>query len=66
MLDAKIILLLQRLSTKDLASNLSVWITTNATQHTENLHYVLSKFKEVKLIFSIDGVGKTNDYLLIN
>ena len=63
LMNPKIILLLQRLSTKDLASNLSVWITTNATQHTENLHYVLSKFKEVKLIFSIDGVGKTNDYL---
>ena len=57
------ILLLQKLSTKKLASNLSVWITTNGTQHTEKLHNVLSKFKKVKLIFSIDGVGKTNDYL---
>ena len=63
LMNPKIILLLQKLSTKKLASNLSVWITTNGTQHTEKLHNVLSKFKKVKLIFSIDGVGKTNDYL---
>ena len=63
LINPKIILLLKKLSTKDLASSLSVWITTNGTQHTEKLHDVLSKFKEVKLIFSIDGVGKTNDYL---
>lgn len=63
LMNPKIILLLKKLSTKDLASSMSVWITTNGTQHTEKLHDVLSKFKEVKLIFSIDGVGRTNDYL---
>ena len=62
-MNPKILLLLDKLSTKELANNLTVWITTNGTQHTEKLHDVLSKFKEVKLIFSIDGVGKTNDYL---
>lgn len=63
LMNPKIILLLQKLSLKDMASSLSVWITTNGTQHTERLHDVLSKFKEVKLIFSIDGVGKTSDYV---
>ena len=63
LMNPKIILLLKKLSTKDLASSMSVWITTNGTQHTEKLHDVLSKFKEVKLTFSIDGVGRTNDYL---
>jgi sulfatase maturation enzyme AslB (radical SAM superfamily) len=63
LMNPKILLLLEKLSTKELASRLSVWITTNGTQHTEKLHDTLSKFKEVKLIFSIDGVGKNNNYL---
>jgi len=63
LMNPKIISLLQRLATKEVANTLSVWITTNGTQYAEHVHAILSRFKEVKLIFSIDGVGKTNNYL---
>lgn len=63
LMNPKIILLLQKLSSMDVATQISVWITTNGTQYTDNLYSILSKFKEVKLIFSIDGVGMTNNYL---
>ena len=63
LLNPKIISMLERLSTRDIAKNLSIWITTNATQYTQKLFDTLSNFKEVKIIFSIDGVGKTNEYL---
>jgi sulfatase maturation enzyme AslB (radical SAM superfamily) len=63
LLNPKIISMLERLSTRDIAKNLSIWITTNATQYNEKLFDTLTNFKEVKIIFSIDGVGKTNEYL---
>ena len=63
LLNPKIISMLERLGALDTAKNLSIWITTNATQYTDKLFETLSKFKTVKIIFSIDGVGKTNEYL---
>ncbi len=63
LLNPKIISMLERLGTREIANNLSIWITTNGTQYSENLFKTLSKFKTVKIIFSIDGVGKTNEYL---
>ena len=51
LLNPKIISMLERLGTREIANNLSIWITTNGTQYTENLFKTLSKFKTVKIIF---------------
>lgn len=63
LMNPKIIKLLQVLSNKPIAKNLSIWITTNGTQYTDKIFKTLALFNQVKLIFSIDGTGTTNDYL---
>jgi MoaA/NifB/PqqE/SkfB family radical SAM enzyme len=63
LINPKIILLLKKVSQTDMAKNLSVWITTNGTMYTKEIFNTLQKFKTVKLIFSVDGVEKTNNYL---
>jgi MoaA/NifB/PqqE/SkfB family radical SAM enzyme len=63
LMNPKIIKLLHVLSNNSIAKNLSVWITTNGTQYTDKIFQTLQLFKQVKLIFSIDGTGTTNDYL---
>jgi sulfatase maturation enzyme AslB (radical SAM superfamily) len=62
-MNPKIVKLLHVLSNKSIAKSLSVWITTNGTQYTDKIFQTLQLFKQVKLIFSIDGTGTTNDYL---
>ena len=63
LMNPKIVKLLHVLSNKSIAKSLSVWITTNGTQYTDKIFQTLQLFKQVKLIFSIDGTGTTNDYL---
>jgi radical SAM protein with 4Fe4S-binding SPASM domain len=63
LINPKIINLLEKLSTKPAAKKIKVWITTNGTKCTDKICNILGKFLEVKIIFSIDGVGRVNDYL---
>ena len=63
LMNPKIILLLEKLSAGDKAKNLTVWITTNGTMYEEKIFHILKSFKTVKIIFSIDGTDKVNDYL---
>ena len=64
LMNPKIISLLKNLAgKKDFAKNISVWITTNGTQYSPLILNTLQKFKTVKIIFSIDGIGKVNDYM---
>ena len=63
LMNPKIISLLQKLSVKETAKKLTVWITTNGTMYDQKIFETLASFKTVKIIFSIDGVGKVNDYM---
>ena len=63
LMNPKIISLLEKLSVKNTAEKLTIWITTNGTMYNKKLFDILSAFKDVKIIFSIDGVNKVNDYL---
>lgn len=63
LINPKIINLLEKLSTKPTAQKIKIWITTNGTTYSKKICDILMKFLEVKIIFSIDGVGRLNDYL---
>ena len=63
LLNPKIIKMLQKLGEGDTAKKVKVLITTNATQYSERILNILRKFEKIHIIFSIDGVGKVNDYL---
>lgn len=63
LMNPKIISLLKKLSDKATAEKIKVWITTNGTMYDDKICAILNKFSEVKIIFSIDGVGILNDYL---
>ena len=63
LMNPKIISLLEKLSVKNTAEKLTIWITTNGTMYNKKLFDILSAFKDIKIIFSIDGVNKVNDYL---
>ena len=63
LMNPKIINFLGKLSSKPTAKKIKVWITTNGTIHTKKICEILEKFLKVKIIFSIDGVGRLNDYL---
>ena len=63
LLNPKIHKLLQKLGEGDMAKKVKVEITTNATQYSEKILNILRKFEKIHIIFSIDGVGKVNDYL---
>ena len=63
LMNPKIIKLLEKLSDKPTAKKVKVWITTNGTMYTDRISEILNKFSEVKIIFSVDGVGRVNDYL---
>lgn len=63
LINPKIIYLLEKLSTKPTAKKIKIWITTNGTMYSNKICDILIKFSAVKIIFSIDGVGRLNDYL---
>jgi len=63
LLSPKILELLHKLSTQPNARKMSVLITTNATIYNKKIFDMLVKFGSVKIVFSIDGVDKVNDYL---
>jgi hypothetical protein len=63
LLDPKIILLLKKLSQTPMAKKITIWITTNGTIYDQTILETLGKFFKIQMIFSIDGVGKVNDYL---
>ena len=63
LMNPKIIDLLRKISTKTELDDITIWITTNGTIHSNELQKLLSKFKKLKIIFSIDGVDKVNNYL---
>ena len=62
LLNPKILILIDKLSKKN-ADKIHLWITTNGTQYSPFLLQKLRKFKEVKIIFSVDGTEKVNDYM---
>lgn len=63
LMNPKIISLLEKLSVKKTAKKITIWLTTNGTMYNKKLFDLLGAFQEVKIIFSIDGVNKVNDYL---
>lgn len=48
---------------QDLASNIEVEIFTNCSVYNDKLISKLMKFKSVRFVVSIDGVGKTAEYI---
>lgn len=48
---------------KGLAKDTTIELTTNGTKFTDSWMELLNKFKKLRLIFSIDGVGKTYEYI---
>jgi len=63
LMNPKIINLLEKLSNKSTAKKIKIWITTNGTMYTDKICAILGNFSKVKIIFSIDGIGRLNDYL---
>tara|TARA_Y100000590_G_scaffold24834_1_gene28261 strand:+ start:23768 stop:25021 length:1254 start_codon:yes stop_codon:yes gene_type:complete len=46
--------------------NIKIQITTNGTSFTDRWLKLFSKFKRIKLVISLDGVGNTFDYIRTN
>ena len=49
--------------TKGKAKNIDIYINTNGTIYSERWIEIFKQFRSVKLAFSIDGVGKSFDYI---
>lgn len=45
------------------SKNIDVYINTNGTIYSEEWIEILSKFRSVRMAFSIDGIGKSFDYI---
>jgi len=63
LINPKILTMLEKLSEQETAGKITVWITTNGTGYSDKIFQILEKFDKIKLIFSIDGTDKINDYL---
>lgn len=48
---------------QNLLTDTSLHLTTNGTQYTDEWHTLLQKFKDVRVMLSVDAVGKLNDYI---
>ena len=59
----KIINLLSTLVLNNKASEMSLHITTNGTICNSKILYLLKHFKNVRLMLSIEGTGKHNEYM---
>lgn len=53
--------LIDLLIEKDLSSQIELNYHTNATVHDDSLYGKLSQFRSVRMMLSLDGVGKIND-----
>ena len=58
-----IIGLIKELTLNKKAENMTLHITTNGTTCNKKILDLLCKFKDVRIMFSIESVGKYNDYL---
>jgi hypothetical protein len=58
-----VIILLENLVKNKKSKNIFLQITTNGTQCNKKILFLLSQFKKVRLIFSIESTGKYNNYL---
>ena len=58
-----IINLIQKLVDEEKAKNITLHITTNGTTCNDKILKLMSHFKNVRIMFSIEYVGKFNDYL---
>ena len=59
----KVIELLSKLIENKKANNIKLHITTNGTICNKEILKILKNFKDVRLMFSIEGTGKCNDYM---
>ena len=54
---------MRHLVDKGVAGNITLMMVTNGTVIDEEIVDLLGKFKRVILMFSVDGVGRVNDYI---
>jgi MoaA/NifB/PqqE/SkfB family radical SAM enzyme len=59
----KVINLLLKLIENKKANNIKLHITTNGTMCNDKILNILKHFKNIRLMFSIEGTGKCNDYI---
>ena len=55
--------ILQKCIDKKIAKNIFLQIFTNGTLYNNEFKKILEKFKNVRLIFSVEGIGKYNEYI---
>jgi organic radical activating enzyme len=59
----KITKFLEQSVNEKISSNIDLHITTNGTYLSEKLLDILSKFKSVKIMFSLESIGNVNEYI---
>jgi len=45
------------------ASNIELWLNTNTTIFDSNFYELLDKFKQIRLMLSIDGIEESFEYI---
>jgi len=55
--------ILEKLVDTGYAAHISLFISSNATKHSSRLSALLTKFWSVELAFSVDGIGKLQEYI---
>lgn len=59
----RVIKLLEMLVQNGQANKIKLHVTTNGTMCNDKIISLLKKFKDLRLVFSVDGVGKCNEYM---
>lgn len=59
----RVIKLLEMLVQNGQAKKIKLHVTTNGTMCNDKIISLLKKFKDLRLVFSVDGVGKCNEYM---
>jgi MoaA/NifB/PqqE/SkfB family radical SAM enzyme len=59
----RVIKLLEMLVQNGQAENIKLHVTTNGTMCDDKIISLLKEFKDLRLVFSVDGYGKCNEYM---
>lgn len=63
LINSNIITFLEKLVDNNKSKSISLHLTTNTTTCNQKILNLLKKFKKVRIVMSIDGIEKCNDYL---
>jgi len=62
-INPRVIKLLEMLVQNGQAKRIKLHVTTNGTMCNNKIISLLKKFKDLRLVFSVDGVGRCNEYM---